>query len=189
MNISRIKNQNGYTLLFAVLVSALVLGVAVFILSVSTKQYQLSAAARNSVYSFYAADSGIECAVAAYYGDLVNGTYGSIDASSPVTISCNGTTHSGVSWSGPVDGAVSGTPLTKSVYSTVPGVLDFNLPGSPVGTCVRLVVYDGYDSASPTPNHYTVIDARGYNECTSSGGPDTSNPATVERALRLTLKG
>jgi hypothetical protein len=180
MNTGYIKSQKGYTLLFAVLTAALVLGVAVFILSVSTKQYELSAAARNSVYSFYAADTGIECAAWAYS----NGTTDPLNGAA--SVSCNGTTVSGAAWSALGSGLPP--PLTTNVVSTALGALDFALPGSPVGTCVRIVLYDGYDSVSPTPNHYTVIEARGYNKCTGSG-PDTSNPSTVERALRLVKKG
>ena len=55
------KKDSGYTLLFAVLIASLVLGVATFILGVAHKQYVLSSTARNSSYAFYAADSGIEC--------------------------------------------------------------------------------------------------------------------------------
>src|SRR3989344_6514941 len=55
------KKNKGYTLLFAVLTAALVLGVTVFILSVSRKQFILSTTARESTFAIYAADSGIEC--------------------------------------------------------------------------------------------------------------------------------
>ena len=59
----KINSQRGYTLLFAVIVSVLVLSIAAFILSVSRKQAILASSARDSVYAFYAADSGLECAV------------------------------------------------------------------------------------------------------------------------------
>src|ERR1035437_2933646 len=57
-----LREQNGYTLLFAVLTASLVLSVAVFILSVSRGQYLLASTARESTYAIYAADSGLECA-------------------------------------------------------------------------------------------------------------------------------
>ena len=60
--IKKFSSSKGYTLLFAVIVSVLVLSIASFILSVSRKQAILSSSARDSVYAFYAADSGLECA-------------------------------------------------------------------------------------------------------------------------------
>src|ERR1035437_10295519 len=74
--------QGGYTLLFAVLTAALVLGVAVFILSVSRGQYLLASTARESTYAIYAADSGIECAAKPVFS-----TYG-LSTTSPNTIAC-----------------------------------------------------------------------------------------------------
>jgi len=59
----KINSQKGYTLLFAVIVSVLVLSIAAFILSVSRKEAILASSARDSIYAFYAADSGLECAV------------------------------------------------------------------------------------------------------------------------------
>ncbi len=63
MYLANMKTQKGYTLLFAVIVSVLVLSIAAFILSVSRKQAILSSSARDSVYAFYAADSGLECGI------------------------------------------------------------------------------------------------------------------------------
>ncbi len=165
--------EGGYTLLFAVITAALVLGVAVFILSISTKQYELSASARNSVYSFYAADAGIECAALAY-------STGNISVAVGAKISCNGATISGVSFVG----ASPGYPpaLVSNVKQTAPDALNFSLGE---GTCVSILIYDGNDSNG---NHYTVVDSRGYNHCTASFGPDKANPSTVERALRLSYK-
>ncbi|MDB5238912.1 MAG: hypothetical protein JWO00_247 [Candidatus Parcubacteria bacterium] len=182
--LTRRSFQNGYTLLFAVLTAALVLGVAVFILSVATKQYELSASARNSIYSFYAADTGIECASAAYSGE--NG--GTISSTTGATVTCG--SLNGVSQTvtvGPFVLASSGYPPflvsgVNKVYQT-PNTLNFNLAN---GTCAVVTLYDGFDSSG---NHYMIFDSRGYNHCTSSAGPDTSSPTTVERALRLTKKG
>ncbi len=60
---SQIKYDKGYTLLFAVLVSSLVLAVGISILTISKKEFLLASAARESVYAFYAADGGLECAL------------------------------------------------------------------------------------------------------------------------------
>ena len=62
------KFNKGYTLLFAVLVSSLVLSVGISILNISKKEFLLASSARESTTAFYAADSGLECAK--YYDDL-----------------------------------------------------------------------------------------------------------------------
>lgn len=59
--------EKGYTLLFAVLVSSLVLAIAISILTISKKEFLLATSARDSASAFYSADAGLECAV---YGDL-----------------------------------------------------------------------------------------------------------------------
>ena len=79
----RAQSSKGYTLLFAVIVSVLVLSIAAFILSVSRKQFILSSSARDSIYAFYAADSGLECAVE-------NLTALATTTNAPAPISCGG---------------------------------------------------------------------------------------------------
>lgn len=63
----QVKNEKGFTLLFAVLVSVLVLAVGASIISIALKQVILSGAGRESQYAFYAANTGVECAL---YWDL-----------------------------------------------------------------------------------------------------------------------
>lgn len=59
--------KKGFTLLFAVLVSVLVLAVGASIISIALKQVILSGAGRESQFAFYAANTGVECAL---YWDL-----------------------------------------------------------------------------------------------------------------------
>jgi hypothetical protein len=61
------KNNKGFTLLFAVLVSVLILAVGMSIINLSVKQIALSGSGRESQYAFYAANTGIECV---YYWDF-----------------------------------------------------------------------------------------------------------------------
>lgn len=72
--IKSISKKKGYTLLFAVLTSIMVLSIAAFILSISRKQFILTSSARDSVYAFYAADTGLECAIRNLYA-LSTSTY------------------------------------------------------------------------------------------------------------------
>lgn len=85
----KFSSKAGYTLLFAVLVSALVLAIGISILNISKKEFLLSSGARESSIAIYAADSGIECA---YYYDTTavqsNGTT-RVDPFTPATNSQN----------------------------------------------------------------------------------------------------
>ena len=60
------QNNKGFALLFSVLVSSLLLTIGLSILNVSLKELAISTASRQSVFAFYAADSGLEYAL---YGD------------------------------------------------------------------------------------------------------------------------
>ncbi len=161
----------GYTLLFAVITAALVLGVAVFILSVSKKQYALSVAARDSMYALYAADSGMECAIATGL------------ATSSAMISCNSSTPVPLAFAGPQSLNTSTWP-NAVVYAASNVVLDL-----PDNTCALVTIYDGYyvDPADGFTKHKTIIESRGYNFCDAGVGPKESS-RTVERALRLTYR-
>jgi hypothetical protein len=171
-----IKNKSeGYTLLFSVFTAVLVLGVAVFILSVSKKQYALAVAARESTYAIYAADSGIECASAA----------GVASSTSPTpSISCDGT-NKVITAFAPLG---SGDILSKfspdyPVWQSLDTVLRLEN-----GTCSKITITVGYNS---NKSEKTIIDSSGYNVCTTSGNvtnPDYSNARIVERAFRLTIQ-
>lgn len=175
------KNQsNGYTLLFAVLVASLVLGVAAFIIDISRKQFILSSLARDSLYSFYAADSGVQCA-------LADGIDNIATTSSAQSISCDGISTN-LTFAPVSTPSGFGFNSTDQVYSfSVPIFLE--LPATSGDTnpsCVSLEVWRGYDSSE---NMLTVMQSRGYNTCAETGsvwGPVFS-PETVERALQVTL--
>ncbi|MEK7106175.1 MAG: hypothetical protein AAB895_02345, partial [Patescibacteria group bacterium] len=62
ISLSKTKKSGGYTLLFAVLVTSLVLSIGISILNISKKEFLLATSAKDSSIAFYAADSGVECA-------------------------------------------------------------------------------------------------------------------------------
>lgn len=57
------KKQKGFTLLFALLVSTLVISIGATIISISLRQTILSGTSRESNYAFYAANTALECAI------------------------------------------------------------------------------------------------------------------------------
>ena len=169
-----VNRSRGYTLLFAVLVATLVLGVAVFITSISRKQFLLSETARESAFSFYNADSGMECAAAANSG-ISSTSNGTTPGGGP--ISCNGATVTLGSFSPPV-----GTPNLRYEMVSSPATFTFSNGG-----CAIVTFTTGYDVNNSLN---TIIDSLGYNSCVSSGGTTpvyspTPGSRTVERALEL----
>jgi Tfp pilus assembly protein PilX len=54
------KNKKGFALLFSVLVSSLLLTIGLSIFNIALKELAISRASRQSIYAFYAADSGRE---------------------------------------------------------------------------------------------------------------------------------
>ncbi len=172
-----LSNQRGYTLLFAVVVSSVVLSIAAFITSVSRKQFILTSASRNSTVAIYGADSGIQCAVEAYnLGYLTPGFTSSF--------SCNGD-----------GGTPNMNPDFQNTESPPEGVnYDPNQPikqtvpmiFSLAGKCVILIVTNGTDLDGG--NKMTVIDSKGYNVPCSNGAVPDAGPRVEERAIRLVYK-
>lgn len=181
-------NNRGYTLLFSVLVATIVLGVAVFIVDVSRKQYELSVAARNSIYSFYAADSGIECAVNSANWTNPDG----FASTTGGTLTCgSGTmtlTSVGVPSIYPAS-IITGNAANPIRQQTGYISLNYSGGGATVKPCAQLTFTTGINPVTSEP--MTIVDSRGYNLCVESPSvlPDISNPGTVERALRLQQKG
>lgn len=173
------SKKSGYTLLFAVLVATLVLGVAVFITGIARKQYILSSTALDSLYALYAADSGVECAT----------SKGVPSPDNLVSLDCNNQSVSPPSYGNPF-------PLITSTFSDQGAsepILETNFsfgfytqagPLSPIGCAVIKI-----DSYKKTNGHrHVIIMSRGYNLCKSISGvyePDDSSSRTVERALQI----
>lgn len=169
--------NRGYTLLFAVLITSIVLSVSISILSVSRKEFLLSSSARESAYAFYAADGGIECAD---YNDLVLNTFGTTTGT--ISVNCGGVTQT-----------ISGGNLTHEVVgATTTDKFSFSIPvlsTSPQTTgCANIVVQKVY-TAGPPLRLVTTLTSTGYNigyQAVSPPTCNTSNAKRVERQLKLT---
>jgi Tfp pilus assembly protein PilX len=178
----KMTQQKGYTLLFAVLVTSIVLGVSISILSISRKEFILSASARESQFAFYAADSGLECAA---YHDLDSGLL-SFDGTSTeqFSITCG-----------------EQTTLVTPTYTgdeNQPSAAhyEFNLLIGTNLSCAIVTVDKGYtyetvpvgDQTIVTTSATTTILSKGYNIGwnTTESSCTASSTKKVERALRLT---
>lgn len=167
-------SNRGYTLLFATLTAAVVLGVAIFITSTSRKQFILASTARDSMFSIYNADSALECAAVGWI---------SITASGGGSFNCNGSDIYAV---GPFDDAqMTNRPAEwSSGFDSDAVIIPFESAGQEKG-CAKLVFIEGVKNGSSEP--VNVIEARGYNLGNASECPKIG-PRTVERALRVTYE-
>lgn len=57
------KNSSGYAILFSVLLVSIILAITLGVLNIALKEFQFTSTARNSHVSFFAADTGGECAL------------------------------------------------------------------------------------------------------------------------------
>jgi len=182
--IQKNNSEKGYTLLFAVIVSVLVLSIAAFILSVSRKEAILASSARDSIYAFYAADSGLECAVenlsalATSSGSIsfncmdksINAIQNPIGGilSDPNTIAAGTSTFSMSNGAG----ASSQSGVSSCVSTTVSYVsIPPRLPGNSSGVATSTLI---------------TVTVRGYNIGWSGTDCSVPGPRKVERALQYT---
>lgn len=163
---NKIKDQSrGFVLLLASLLAGVfvILGASIF--NISLKELVLSSGGRSSQYAFYAADSGIECAL---YWDF-NGAFAtsSLSAPEPANIFCNEqdvTVNSGWLWQDPANTTNSSSLnfFNFRLFPSDPDRLD----------CVIVSVLKNAGG--------TVIESRGYNTC------DVNSYRRVERGIRVT---
>ncbi|MDQ3244759.1 MAG: hypothetical protein M3P22_00195 [bacterium] len=160
----RLKQNKGFALLFVIVISSIILSVALGLADVSYKEILFSTSNRVSNDAFYAADTGVECAL---YWDLGSSTsfFGVDPQVSGVTTRC--------------------TNIIIDIFTTIPGMPNswiFYLYGlgSSGNACVKVEV-----TKNISPTNQTKIVASGYNigdapTCTST------NTNRVERQLEVT---
>jgi len=146
--------EKGFTLFVAIIVMGTLLLIATGVVNLAVRQSLISASSRESQHAFYAADTGIECAL---FWDVKNPSGASaFSTSTGSTIFCNkDANNSGNQW------VVGGS------YTSVINRINF----LPDPYCTIVTVTKGLDGS-------TRIESKGYNTC------DPSNPRRVERAVR-----
>lgn len=88
---NKMKKDKGITLLISMIVTGTLLLVAMSLTNLATRQLVLSSTARESQFAFYAADTGVECAL---YWDVKNPSGETAFSNTPGTIQCNNESHS-----------------------------------------------------------------------------------------------
>ncbi len=132
--------ERGFTLLMAVLVASIMLSLGYAIFNIAVKELVLSSSGRESQFAFYAADSGVECAL---FWDL---QYDAFSTSSALTeISC---------------GIATSTLTRELVGSIHTTIFSFSQNPSAAAPCtaVRVTREEPFE---------TVIESSGYNTCIS----------------------
>lgn len=175
------KNEKGFTLLFAVLVSTLVISIGATIISIALRQTILSGTSRESQYAFYAANTVLECAT---YWDK-NGPIDTVgnNAVFPVsgletrTTKLDDITCSGINITDGTDAQnpkpwVTGTNET-TFYLEVTNKSLSGVPAENYIYCAQATVYKELVGSVVR----TTIEAKGYNTC------DELSPRRVERGL------
>jgi Tfp pilus assembly protein PilX len=152
------KNQNsrGFTLFIAIMVTATLLLVAMGMISLAVRGAFITSSSRESQYAFYAADTGVECAL---YWDVKNPSgYSAFSTSTSSVINCN------------YDAL---NPSNQSLAVGSSQTSTFNLTFLPDPYCARVTVTKQNDGT-------TLIQSHGYNTC------DPTNARRVERAVQVT---
>ncbi len=147
--------NKGFTLFIAIIVMSTLLLVATGIVSLTVRQTLISVTGRESQNAFYAADTGIECAL---YWDVQNPAgFSAFSTSTGSTIFCNkDANNSSNEW---VVGGGSTSVINRINFLPDP-------------YCAIVTVTKAVDGS-------TKIESLGYNTC------NPSNPRRVERAVRV----
>jgi hypothetical protein len=179
------KDKKGFTLLFAVLVSTLVLAVGASIISMALRQVLLSGVGRDSQFAFYASNTGIECAL---YWDLNGGVVFATSSASedPNNVVCAGNDAEVTVEDDTVPGSSdSATSRFRIVFGDESdediGVgNNAQMQNIDLPYCVDVSVTKFATTTTDGRNRIgTDILARGYNTC------DPENPRRIERGLEL----
>lgn len=148
------NSQKGFTLFAAMVITSTLLLVSMGVVALAVRESFLSSAGEESQYAFYAADTGIDCAI---YWDVKSPTgYSAFSTSTGSTIYCNNDSNN------PSNAQLNVGGVNQST---------FTLTFLPQPYCATVKV-------TKNDNGTTQIESYGYNTC------DTTDPHRVERAVR-----
>ena len=170
------KKQNGFTLLFAVLLSTLIVSISASIISIALRQTILSGTSRESQYAFYAANTVLECA---FYWDVTDSTVFPAPGDARITpsdIECSGgniVTGAKFTSSFATQGWDTDDTLNQTTFYIEIKDNGTTKPTGGTTQCALAIVKKKKAAGTIT----TTIEAKGYNTC------DLTHPRAVERGL------
>lgn len=157
--LAELQRSGGFVILFAVVLSSILLTITLGVANIALKEVKFSASVKDSNYAFFAADSGIECAL---FNDKPPTAF-PFPYVEPTPIACASTV--------PVYDAPTST------YSFLVTSL-----GSTGISCAKVTVLK--DGTTNPPNILTTVIAKGYNFGDSSC--ESVNPDRIEREIKVT---
>lgn len=192
----------GFTLLYAVVVTSVILAASLSIISIALRELALSSSARDSQYAFYIANTGLECAL--YWdivgtgddeGVVVNARQEIFASPAPDGANIFTTAYAG---SDPIECLGADIRNSEDVHYNTdaldiypdqewiiedgvnPSITQFRISftGTAAGACADVVVTKEDVDAGPAVDIRTVIESRGYNTCATSS-------RRVERGVEL----
>lgn len=183
----KFKNDRGFVLLFAVLITGVILAAALGISRIVNKEIVIASIGKDSQLAFFAADSGAECAL--YWNDkgkfdqavassepiFCNGSVLTHDAGNIIVSSNKDIIQNEIQDLGQVTtNILGGQDISVFGFGTVNnlGIVDLTEPCS-------VVIVDKRTSGGAS---ITKIISKGYNTCTQTR-------RRVERALEVTVAG
>lgn len=171
------REKRGFVVLFALLISSIVLTISFGLLTIALKEVILSSTGRESQFGFYAADAGAECAL---YWDIK----GSGNISVFPTSTSSVPPSSGVLCGQLTDGSPQDISQERLSEGNFFQAWDLsNRTASAATTTFYLSIVSGRACAKvevAKDENTTKIQAYGYNTC------DFSNPRVIERGIRVT---
>jgi Tfp pilus assembly protein PilX len=170
----KLKSNKGITLFIAVIVMSILLFISFAVVNVSLKSTIFAFSGRNSQFAFYAADTGLECAL---YWDS---KFDAFATSTSETIFCAG---NGIAGTGqPLYGTTTLGRIGGGGDANPTSIFSFLMnPPTVSSSCAVVTVTKYYNDVDGdgSLDLVTYIKSRGYNTC------DVSNPRRVERGIEV----
>ncbi len=183
-----LKEERGIALFIAIIAISAILIIVLSIADISYKEQVLTYSGKDSKIAFYAADSGLECAL---YHDIKKGNFFFANPPPPApsqvgVIECDEATNITPSITSGLETITIFNPPPPTTYDNVPfaqTTFSYNLSGSS-DSCVIVTVRK--TKLLPTNNIRTKIEARGYNNtCNTTTNTVNVNIRNLERALEV----
>src|SRR3989344_2466795 len=146
-----IHDTRGFPLLLAALISSVVLSLGISVFDIARKQIILSSIGRESQFAFYAADTGLECAL---YWDIRWNYFSTTTPTDVVSPQPQCATK-------PLNASGRPSPPAPNTYA-----MDFQF--EPNGKCAIVKVEKCATGCDDSPNVHTVISSDGYNTACAS---------------------
>ncbi|MCK4918456.1 MAG: hypothetical protein KAS02_01575 [Candidatus Pacebacteria bacterium] len=153
----KLKADRAFVSMMALMLANIFLIIGMSVFSIALREIVLSSGSRESLFAFYAADGGMECAL---YWDIQQGVFSTSTAPAS-DISCSGQDLdvTFISYNG------DGGSYSRNLF-------DLAFPEDGSGTCVQVNILKNSDGS-------TVISSSGRNTC------DSNSSKIVERTWRV----